>query len=281
MRLSQPRQFFAALLVSLTFPQIIAAPINTDSTDLLTTLQRRTTPPPPDGQVTPPGQVGGSPGSNPSPIGAPMKPGRTTNYLIGKDLAEWIESQGVDNWCHIPAETGGCEIWVQVGFTNYIKKKYGIPAGIGNIREQRVFAKSGQAADFTFPPSIGGHGKPPTRGAIVELKVESSARKGAALVKLVEEDRKKLADGVKEEYKDYDKMVLAIAWTEPTQKALREAKMVSKGGPLVRLVETKDKNGKKIPAMSVRLFEEDMDSSSDSESDSLGLNLAKNLRVGE
>lgn len=276
MRLSQPRQFFTALLVSLTVSQIIAAPITTDSTGL-TTLQRRTTPPPP---VTPPGQIDRSPGSNPSPKGAPMKPGRTTSYHIAQELADWIRSQGVDGWCHIPAETGGCEIWVQVGFTNYIKKKYNIPPGHGSIREQHVFAKSGQAADFTFPPGFS-IGDGATRGTIVELKVESSSRKGIALAKLVEEDKKKLAAGVKEEYKDYDKVVLAIAWTEPTKKALGEAGMVPYQGSLVDLAATKNKNGKPIPAMSVRLFEEGTDSGSDSETDSLGLNLAKNLRVGE
>lgn len=280
MRLSQPRQLFAALLASLTFAQIIAAPINTDSTDLAT-LQRRVTPPPPDGQITPPGQVGGSPGSNPSPVGAPMKAGRTTSYHVAKDLAEWIQSQGVSGWCHIPAETGGCEIWVQVGFTNYMKNKYRISPGIGNIREQHVFANSRLAADFTFPANVGGDGKPATRGAIVELKVESSSRKGPTLAKSVEEDREKFAGGVKAEYKDYDQVVLAIAWTETTKDALKSAGMASNKDSLVKLPATKDKNGKPIPAMGVQLFEEDRDSKSDSETESLGLNLAKNLRVGE
>ena len=87
MRLSQPRQLFAALLVSLAVSPSIAAPINTGFKDLIIPQRRILTPPQP-GQVTPPGQVDGSPGSNPSPVGAPMKTGLTTSYALADALAE-------------------------------------------------------------------------------------------------------------------------------------------------------------------------------------------------
>lgn len=225
MRLLQPRQLFAALLLPLTFTQIRAVSINTNSTDL-TSLQSRATTPPPGGQVTPPGQMGGSPESNPSPVSAPMKYGQRTSYQVSNQLINWMKSKGEKGWRHIPAETGGCEGWIQVEFTNYMKDKYGISAGRGNIREQRVYKTTTQAADFTFPPDIDRKGTTRTRGMIVELKVESSSGKGTKLAKLVEQDKKKFTDGVAKEYKDYDKMILAIAWTPFTKEELRKVGMV-------------------------------------------------------
>lgn len=273
MRLSQLCQCFAALFILLTFPQILAVPINTDSTDSTTPLV--------DGQVTPPDQVGGSPSSHLTPPGAPLKAGKNTSYQIARDLADWIRSQGENGWCHIPAEAGGCEIWAQVGFTNFIKNKYRIPPST-RIREQHVYLNSAQAADFTIPPNIDSNGKPLTRGIIVELKVESKSQKGAALVDLVKKDREKLEGGVKEEYKDYDKAVLAIAWTKPTKQALtKDGGMLAHHNSLVHLAATKGKNGKLTPAMDVGLFEYESDTSHEPDIDSLSLSLGKNLRVGE
>jgi len=81
--------------------------------------------------------------------------------------------------------------------------------------------------------------------------------------------------------KDYDRVVLAIAWTPATQGCADEERRngINKGS-LVRLPATKDEHRKPIPAMDVMLFEDARDSSSDSETDSLGLDLAQNLKIG-
>lgn len=257
MRLSQPRRIFAALLASLTFPQILAGPIDTGSTDV-TTLEGGTTTPPLEGQVTPQDQIRGSPTT------PPAAPGREETYQVAKDLSTWIKLQGAENWRHIPAETGGSESWVQVGFTNFVKNKYHLRAGSGSIREQRIYLDSKLAADFTFRPDLTGQNqKTPIRGVIVELKVESRKQKGQKFVNLVLQDKKKFADGVKEEYENYDKVVLAIAWTAGTRAALKKKEsgmsLVAHGAEKVELSGTNDKHGNPIPEMVVELYQDNSD----------------------
>lgn len=137
----------------------------------------------------------------------------------------------------LPYNKGGSEIWVQVEIAYLIKKAMGIPIKtVIPFREERVFAASSWAADFVFEPDIQ-RGTVPTKGLVVELKVESSSLHGASFARQVKEDQTKLRSEFKPKYKDYDKAVIAIAWSPATHKALQgtTSKMVPVGDAKIDL----------------------------------------------
>lgn len=105
---------------------------------------------------------------------------------------------------------------MQFEFDFYVKKALETRFN-QRIRELQVYDGSTKAADFTFPPSQ----KAKSKGMIVELKCENkNSNAGKSLGKAVESDIKKLKGAFKTQYKDYDKVAIAMAYSADAQKAL-------------------------------------------------------------
>jgi len=74
-----------------------------------------------------------------------------------------------------------------------------------------------------------------TKGLVMELKVESSTIKGKTFAtKVADDKKKKKIKPMKEKYKDYDKAVVALAWSEVTHQELVEIGMIPVSGTEIR-----------------------------------------------
>jgi len=205
---SKPRTLVEVLLALLALSQCIATPVGT----------------PPS---TPKGK---GPESLPSQ-NAPLQQGKKATQPITLFVASWMK-RSEDRLRGMPSSKGGTEGWVQFEFEMETKKRQGIDLEAQtNIREQSVYSKTDDLADFVFPPSLDKVHK----GLIVELKVESSTIHGATFVKKVVRDQEKVSGGIQDKFKDYDKSVIAIAWEPATHTALIAAGMIPVAGTDVKL----------------------------------------------
>ncbi len=150
---------------------------------------------------------------------APMKNGQKAPPEFIMFITKWMEKKE-DRFRAMASSKGGTEGWAQFDFEVETKLRQGIDIESSiDVREQRIYADQTLAADWVFAPG-NNH-----KGLIVELKVESSSQKGAALASKALKDQRKILSPLTEKYKDYQRAVVAIAWTPITQRALVDANM--------------------------------------------------------
>jgi len=113
------------------------------------------------------------------------------------------------------------ETWAQVSFAVEVKLHHGIDVETPlQLHTQQVYAQNPLKAAALVIDS-GNDGK----GWIIELKIESKSAEGMEFARMVVEDQRNVSGGLKDEYKDYDVFVLAVAWKETTRRALRDVHM--------------------------------------------------------
>lgn len=137
------------------------------------------------------------------------------DYPIGEEIARWLEKQK-GQLQHVCTTTGGWEGTAQLGLEKVFKKAYDISTKKAhkNIREARVYTKTTEAADFALPPSD------TYNGMIIELKCENrNSNAGAKMKTRVAGDINK-AKNVKNEYKDYTFVVVAMAYSQEAENEL-------------------------------------------------------------
>lgn len=175
------------------------------------------------------------------PAQAPIKGEGRAPVEITSFVADWMRKSEA-RVRGMPFTQGGSEAWVQYDFDVETKLRQGIsPESPTKFREVKVYEGSSKAADWVFPEG-NNH-----KGLIVELKVESLAQATSTFASLVLADQKKVGGTLKDEYKDYDTAVLAIAWEPATKNALTKINMIPVADAKIPLTT--------IPGQSVQLFE--------------------------
>ena len=194
----KPRKFLAVLLASLALSRCLAIPVTPPSTPMAKNLANA-----------------------PEKPGAPLKSGKKPPLEITKFVAGWMRKSET-RLRGAMVTKGGVEGWVQFDLEVETKLRYGLdPETPIKLREERVYGKTDDAADWVFAPG-NSH-----KGLIVELKVQSSSQHGRGLAAKVKKDQLKISSALQDKYKDYDRTVLAIAWDKVTQTELEKEHMVA------------------------------------------------------
>jgi hypothetical protein len=174
----------------------------------------------------------GTPPGNSAVVIAPGAPGKSQmKFDAAEHVKNWMDNpDAIKRLSRAPFTKGGMEGWWQLEIENYLLSetnaaKYNFRRA-SSLREVHVYdsnEKSRWAADIVIRRSAepGTHGY---RGLVLELKFESSSERlnGKYFAETaVKVDQDKIMHEMKDEFKTYDREVMAIAWSEKAQESIR------------------------------------------------------------
>lgn len=147
---------------------------------------------------------------------------------------DWLKDENTQKLLAFAAQftDGGYEGFAQVAFDFAVHKADYVTMK-PSVREVPVYVysdadkaakKKEKRADFVFDSTE------TTKGLIVELKCENKKSEGATFISNVKADVAKLKGQYKDEYKDYTKVAIAMAWSQGAEDAF------GKGGDLDELL---------------------------------------------